>query len=112
MAIDFDSIPPPFKWLALSAALFVSGLITRIIGEVLEEKERRKLQRTSNTYTGRNWMKPRPKTWAETLEETKEERRQEESQRNAETFQLSDEELEKLRPKRKKPPEEPTKEEQ
>ena len=84
--VNFDEIPEPLKWVALSVALFISGFITRAFGWWWEAKEKRK-----------NWMKPRPKTWAETLEEAKEERRQ----RNAQALQLSDEELEKLRPKGK-----------
>ena len=81
----YESIPEPLKWLALSALLFISGFITRAVGEIWDAKQKRK-----------NWMKPRPKTWEEARAEEKEEQNRERRRRNAEALQLSDEELEKL----------------
>ncbi len=101
MAIEFELTPEALKYFEIAGLLFIGGFATRALEKIWADDEKRK-----------NWKKPRKKTWDETREEAKDERRQERSQRNAEALQLSEEELEKLRPKRKKPPEEPQKEEQ
>ena len=92
MAIEFELTPEALKYFEIAGLLFIGGFATRALGKIWADDEKRK-----------NWKKPREKTWDEAREEAADEREKERSQRNAEALQLSDEELEKLRP-RKKPP--------
>ena len=90
MAIEFELTPEALKYFEIAGLLFIGGFATRALGKIWADDEKRK-----------NWKKPREKTWAEAREEAKNERKQERSQRNAKALQLSEEELEKLRPRKK-----------
>ena len=89
MAIEFELTPEALKYFEIAGLLFIGGFATRALGKIWADDEKRK-----------NWMKPRPKTWEEARAEEKDERARERRSRNEESMALSEEELEKLRPRK------------
>ena len=89
MAIEFELTPEALKYFEIAGLLFIGGFATRALGKIWADDEKRK-----------NWSKPREKNWQELQEELKDERIRARRQRNEETMSLSEEELEKLRPRK------------
>ena len=89
MAIEFELTPEALKYFEIAGLLFIGGFATRALGKIWADDEKRK-----------NWKKPRAKNWDELREEMKDERDRERRSRNEESMALSEEELEKLRPRK------------
>ena len=89
MAVEFELTPEALKYFEIAGLLFIGGFATRALGKIWADDEKRK-----------NWKKPRSKNWDELREEMKDERAKERRSRNEESMALSEEELEKLRPRK------------